>query len=90
MNNKSASLLAVSLGKGLNGTPLPLCGRQVAYPYFTGLQFEVADPACRKRRLLGTHQWQSALLVVGLAVPHDWFEMGCHRSLSLISIRLTA
>ena len=42
------------------------------------------------RRLLGTHQWQSALLVVGLLVTHDWFEMGCHLSPSLISIRLTA
>ena len=42
------------------------------------------------RRLLGTHQWQSALLVVGLPVIHDWFEMGCHLSPSLISIRLTA
>ena len=26
---------------------------------------EVANPACYKRRLLGTHQWQSASLVVG-------------------------
>ena len=42
------------------------------------------------RRLLGTHQWQSALLVVGLPVTQDWFEMGCHLSPSLISIRLTA
>ena len=43
-----------------------------------------------KRRLLGTHQWQSVLLVVGLPVTQDWFEMGCHLSPSLISIRLTA
>ena len=43
-----------------------------------------------KRRLLGTHQWQSALLVVGLPVTHDWFEMSCHLSPSLISIKLTA
>ena len=42
------------------------------------------------RRLLGTHQWQSALLVVGLPVTHDWFEMVCHLSPSLNSIRLTA
>ena len=42
------------------------------------------------RRLLGTHQWQSTLLVVGLPVTQDWFEMGCHLSSSLISIRLTA
>ena len=27
---------------------------------------EVINPACHERRLLGTHQWQSALLVVGL------------------------
>ena len=51
---------------------------------------EVAKPACRKRRLLGTHQWKSALLVVGLPVTEDWFKMGCHLSPSLISIRLTA
>ena len=36
------------------------------------------------RRLLGTHQWQSALLVVGLPVTQDWFEMDCHLSPSLI------
>ena len=34
------------------------------------------------RRLLGTHQWQSALLVVGLPVTQDWFEMGCHLPLA--------
>ena len=45
---------------------------------------EVASSACRKRRFLGTHQWQSALLVVGLPVTQDWFEMGCHLSPSLI------
>ena len=39
---------------------------------------EVANPACRKRQLLGTHRWQSALLVVGLPVTRDWFEMSCH------------
>ena len=39
VNNKPASLLVVSLGKTLNGTLPPLCGRQVAYPYFTGLSF---------------------------------------------------
>ena len=38
LENKPASLLVVSLGKTLNGTPPPLCGRQVALPYFTGLQ----------------------------------------------------
>ena len=32
------------------------------------------------RRLLGTHQWQSALSMVGLPVTQDWFEMGCHLS----------
>ena len=42
------------------------------------------------RRLLGTHQRQSALLVVGLPVTQDWFEMGCHLFSSLIPIRLTA
>ena len=51
---------------------------------------EVTNPACRKRRLLGTHQWRCTLLVVGLSVTEDWFEMGCHLSPSLISIRLTA
>ena len=37
---------------------------------------EAAHPACRKRRLLDTHQWQSALLVAGLLVIHEWIEMG--------------
>ena len=32
VENKPASLLVVSLGKALNGTPPPLCGRQVAPP----------------------------------------------------------
>ena len=43
---------------------------------------EAANPGYRKRRLFGPHQWQSALLVVGLPVTHDWFEMGCHLSLA--------
>ena len=55
-----------------------------------GYTCEVAQPACRKRRLLGTHQWQAVLLVVGIPVIHDWFEMSWHLSPSLISIRLTA
>ena len=47
-----------------------------------GYNCQVANPACLKRRLFGTHQWQSALLVVGLvSVTHDWFKMGCHFSL---------
>ena len=33
-----------------------------------GYNCEAAHEACRKRRLLGTQQWQSALLVVGLPV----------------------
>ena len=55
-----------------------------------GYDYEVANSPCRKRRLLGTHQCQSALLVVGLPVIHDWYEMGYHLFPSLISIRLTA
>ena len=55
-----------------------------------GYNCEVAHPACRKGRFLGTHQWQSALLVVGLPVTHDWLEIDCHLSPSLISIRFTA
>ena len=38
VQHETASLLVVSLSKTLNGTFSPLCGRQVAYPYFTGLQ----------------------------------------------------
>ena len=41
MENKPASLLVVSLGKALNGTPPPLCGRQVDY------NCEAANPACQ-------------------------------------------
>ena len=36
--------------------------------FLLGWNCEAAYPACRKRRLLGTHQWQYALLVVGLPV----------------------
>ena len=46
VENKPASLLVVSLGKTLNGTPPPLCGRQVALPYCTGYNCEVANPVC--------------------------------------------
>ena len=38
VQKKPASLLVVSLGKALNGTPPPFCGRQMALPCFTGLQ----------------------------------------------------
>ena len=39
-------------------------------PTLTSLDYHCEDvnPACRKRRLLGTQQWQSAVLVVGLPV----------------------
>ena len=49
---------------------------------------EIANSACRKRRLLGNHLWQSALLVVGLPDTQDWFEMGCHLFPGQISIKL--
>ena len=45
---------------------------------------EAAHPACRERRLLCTHHWQSALLVVRLPVINNWFEMNCHLSPSLV------
>ena len=45
-----------------------------------GYNCEAAHPAFSIRRLLGTHEWQFALLVVGLPVIHYWFEMGCHLS----------
>ena len=32
VENKPASSLVVSLGKALNGTPPPICGRRVARP----------------------------------------------------------
>ena len=68
------ALLVVSLGKALSRMPLFCCNG------------EVAHPAYRKRRLLGTQQWQSALLVTGLPVIQDWFEMRSHLSPSLIQL----
>ena len=69
MENKPASLLIVSLGKALNEMPPSLWGRPVAYSRTSkSYNCEVAHSACRKRRLLGTHHWQSALLVVGRPV----------------------
>ena len=47
-------------------------------------------PTFCNRRLFNTHQWQSALLVVGLPAVRDRFEMGCQLFLCLISIRLNA
>ena len=52
----------------------------------SGYNCEIAHPACRKRRLLGTHHWQLAFLIVGLPVLNDWFEMGCNLSPSLIQL----
>ena len=47
-------------------------------PTSRGYNCEVLTQHVVERQLLGTHQWQSALLAVGLPVTHDWFEMGCH------------
>ena len=47
---------------------------------------EVANSACRERQLVSTHRWQFALLLVGLPVTQDWFEMGCHLSPCLIQL----
>ena len=62
MENKPASLLVVSLARHLRGR-LHL---YVAHRWPTRIapryNCEVPHPACRKRLLLGTHQWQSALL----------------------------
>ena len=90
MENKPASLLVVSMGKALTGCLHLYMEDRWPTGTLPGYNCEVANPACRKRRLLGTHHWQSALLAVGLPVTQDWFEMGCHLSPSLISIRLTA
>ena len=81
MENKPVSLLVVSLGKALYGMPPLLCGRQVAPPVLHRIII-VKLLTQHVRRLLGTHQWQSALLVVGLPVTQDRFEMGCHLSSS--------
>ena len=48
-----ASLLVVSLGKALTGTPTPLCRRQVAYSYFTGLHLRSCKPSMSQRETLG-------------------------------------
>ena len=45
VENKPPSLLVMSLGKALKGTPPPLCGKQVAHPYFTGLQLRNCLPS---------------------------------------------
>ena len=47
MENKPASLLAVSLNRALNETPPPLCGRQVAQRTSPDYNCEVANPACQ-------------------------------------------
>ena len=77
MENKPASLLVVSLGKALNGTPAPLCGLPELHRVTT---VKLLTQHVVKRRFMGTHQWQSTLLVVVLPVTHNWFEMGCQLS----------
>ena len=90
VENKPASLLVVFLGKALNKMPTSLSADRWPTHALLDYNCEVAHPACRQRRLLGTHQWQSALLLVGLPVIYDWFETSCHLSPSLILIRLMA
>ena len=58
--------------------------------YWKDVYLKQAKKIKSSNDVLPTQQWQSALLVVGLPVTHDWFEMGCHLSPRLISIRLTA
>ena len=67
MEKKPASLLVVSLGKALNGTSPPYVADR--WPTRTSPDYncEVANPAC-PMTLAGTHQWKSALLVVGLTL----------------------
>ena len=86
MENKPTSLFAVSLGNALNKMPLSSCGRQVVYHSSQGYNCEAAHPACCKKRLLDTHQWQFALLVVGQPGIHDWFKMGSHLCSILIQL----
>ena len=89
MENKPASLLVVSLGKALNGTPPPLCGRQdynreVIHDY----NCEVANPACQTT--LG-YPPVAVRLVGGGATSHSRLvRNGLPSSPSLISIRLLA
>ena len=85
VENKQASLLVVSLGKALNGTPPPLCGPTRTSPDY---DCEVANPACQTT--LG-YPPVAVLLVGGGATSHSKLvRNGLPSSPSLISIRLTA
>ena len=79
--------LLVSLGKALNGMPPSLCGRQEAYPYFTGLQLRSCSPSMSLKATLG-YPPAAVLLVVGGATSHSWLVQ--HKlplSPSLIQLR---
>ena len=90
VENKLASFLVVSLGKAFKGTLHFYVADTRPTRISPGYNCEVANTDVAKTQLLGTHQWQSALLVVEQPVTDDWFEMSCHFFPSLISIRLTA
>ena len=56
VENKPASLLVVSLARYLTGRLHFYVADRWPTRTSLGYNCEVANPACRKRRLLGTHQ----------------------------------
>ena len=59
VENKPASSVVVSLGKALNGTPPPLCGRQVARPGEDGFH-QASQPKIRCMMNTTKTNWSSA------------------------------
>ena len=70
MEIKPASLVVASLGKALNRMPPSLCGRQVAYPYFTVLQLCGCSPSMSSEATLG-YPPMVVRLVGGGATSHS-------------------
>ena len=87
VEDKPASVLVMSLGKALTGRLHFYVADRWPTRTSPGYNSAVTNPACRKGQLLDTHQWYSALVVVGQPLAHDWSEMGCYLFPSLISIR---
>ena len=59
------------IGQGTYGTPPSLCGRQVAYPYFTKLQLWSCSPSVSLEATLG-YPPIAVRLVGGGAISHSW------------------
>ena len=69
MGREKVKYFSVSFKRGRSRSLAKITGYNSSDTFTSpGCNCEAAHPACRKRRLVGTHQWQSTLLVGRLPV----------------------